>query len=77
MTDKTNPKHYKLDLPPNAESIDYIEAVLGREQFIGFLRGNALKYLTRMGQKEGESELDDSRKIQWYVNRLVKTLEKG
>lgn len=58
---KTNPSHYKLG------KIEVIEVT---EQF-DFCTGNALKYLMRAGNKEGESALDDLKKARWYVNRLI------
>jgi hypothetical protein len=43
-----SPKHYTGD---GVECIKYIEQVLSPEQFIGFLRGNAIKYQHRMMYK--------------------------
>ena len=62
MSDKkTNPSHYRLG------KIEVIEVT---EQF-DFCTGNALKYLMRAGNKEGESALDDLKKARWYVERLI------
>ena len=41
--------------------------------FVCFCKGNAIKYLWRMGLK-GDL-LEDAKKAQWYINRIVKTLE--
>ena len=38
-----------------------------------FCKGNAVKYLWRMGLK-GDL-LEDAKKAQWYIDRIVKTLE--
>jgi hypothetical protein len=67
MPDMVNaPPHYVGAI----ECIDAIESLgIGQE----FCRGNAIKYLWRLGKK-GDS-LEDARKAQWYVNRLVKQLE--
>jgi hypothetical protein len=66
-----NPPHYTQG---GMETIDIMEAKSTPEEFKGHLKLTALKYLTRAGYKE--SELQDAKKTQWYVNRWVKTLEK-
>jgi hypothetical protein len=66
-----HPPHYTRG---NMETIDIMEAKSTPEEFKGHLKLTALKYLTRAGHKE--SELQDAKKTQWYVNRWVKTLEK-
>ena len=65
------PPHYTRG---NMETIDIMEAKSTPQEFKGHLKLTALKYLTRAGHKE--SELQDAKKTQWYVNRWVKTLEK-
>ena len=45
------------------------------EQSIGFYRGNALKYLMRMGEK-GEA-LEDTQKALHYCEKLVEVLQDG
>ena len=66
-----HPPHYTKG---GMETIDIMEAKSTPEEFKGHLKLTALKYLTRAGHKE--SELQDAKKTQWYVNRWVKTLEK-
>jgi hypothetical protein len=66
-----HPPHYTQG---GMETIDIMEAKSTPEEFKGHLKLTALKYLTRAGHKE--SELQDAKKTQWYVNRWVKTLEK-
>ena len=66
-----HPPHYTQG---GMETIDIMEAKSTSEEFKGHLKLTALKYLTRAGHKE--SELQDAKKTQWYVNRWVKTLEK-
>ena len=66
-----NPSHYTQG---SVECIDAIEAALPTDQFIGFLRGQVIKYAWRLGLK-GEA-VEDARKGTWYFTRLVKTLEK-
>ena len=64
--DAINPDHYKVG---GIESIDYIQAKLTPEEFAGFCRGNALKYISRAGHKGDAAE--DTRKAIWYLNRLL------
>jgi hypothetical protein len=47
--DLTNPTHYKL--ADGKEVIDVLKEVLTREEYTGYLRGNALKYAFRLGKK--------------------------
>ena len=39
------------------------------DQYKGFLLGNALKYLCRLGKKD--DNLSELKKAQWYVNKLI------
>lgn len=71
MTDFMTPAHYVLE--DGSDSMDLIAKILGREQFKGFLRGNALKYLIRYEQKGGA---DDLFKAMDYIERLA-SLEEG
>ena len=43
------------------------------EQQIGFYRGNACKYLLRMGSKD--EQLQEARKAAHYVEKLIEVLE--
>ena len=61
-----HPPHYKVG---GIESIDYIGAKLTSEEFAGFCKGNALKYISRANHKKDATE--DLRKAIWYLNRLV------
>ena len=62
-----HPKHYRLF--PDMEAIEVIEAVLTPEEFAGYLKGNALKYRLRAGDK-GPEEICIG-KARWYQDRLV------
>ena len=62
-----SPTHYTGSI----ECIDALESIgLGEH----FCQGNAIKYLWRLGKKD--DALQDARKAQWYVNRLVEILER-
>ena len=58
-----SPPHYTKG---GIETIDFIQAKLSPEEYRGYLRGNLLKYASRMGAK-GE---DDAGKAAWYAKRL-------
>jgi hypothetical protein len=44
-----------------------MEAVLTTEEFIGFLKGNIIKYSLRAGRKDGS---DDAGKAKHYMQKL-------
>lgn len=68
-----HPSHYTNG---SVECIDAIESALTPIQFRGYLRGNVLKYIWRMGLKGGHKKaVEDAKKAQWYLSRLIKELE--
>jgi hypothetical protein len=70
MTDMVNhPPHYTFG---GIETIDYMKAKSTHEEFCGHLRLTAIKYLSRVGHK-GDA-LEDYKKAQWYLNKLIKEL---
>jgi hypothetical protein len=66
--DKVNPTHYKQG---SVECIEAIKASMTHEEFIGYLKGNSMKYLWRYRNKNG---VEDLHKMNWYNNRLIKEL---
>ena len=64
-----NPEHYNQG---DIECIDAIEAMLDHDEFVGYLRGNSLKYRWRFKYKNG---IEDLKKAEWYENKLLKVLE--
>ena len=56
------------------ETIKFIEAKLSSEEFRGYLKGNVLKYGSRLGHK-GDIKVDAG-KLAWYSSHLKKVLEK-
>lgn len=60
-----SPSHYANS---EIECIDAMRAMLTPEQFKGYLRGNAFKYLWRYEKKGGVESL---KKGQWYLNKLI------
>ena len=61
-----HPPHYTQG---DIECIDAIRAALGREGFIAYCRGNAIKYLWRCNHKGG---VEDLQKAVWYLERSIK-----
>jgi hypothetical protein len=43
-----------------------MEALLTHEEFVGFLRGNVIKYAMRQGRKDS----DDAGKLKHYIQKL-------
>lgn len=60
------PPHYKQG---DVECIDAIRAALTDEEWRGYCKGNALKYIWRERHKGGDESLQ---KADWYLNRLSK-----
>ena len=60
-----HPAHYNES---SIECIDAIEAALTPEEFRGFCKGNALKYIWREKHKGGNEDL---KKAAWYLNELI------
>ena len=48
MEDSINPEHYKKG---GIETIEYMKAKMSKEEFYGYIKGNALKYISREGLK--------------------------
>lgn len=68
------PPHYaSADPAVELECIDAVRAALGREQFIGYLRGVILTYQWRLGRKFDAQE--DNAKTAWYVAKLQEVLD--
>ena len=65
-----NPDHYKLS-GLNIEVVDVIKAVLTEDEFKGWCRGNALKYLMRAGKKDKSKEKQDFEKAGVFISWLV------
>lgn len=66
MTDMVNhPPHYTQG--DGIECIEAIQAALTPEEFRGFCKGNAMKYIWR----EQHKDPDSLRKAQFYLSRLI------
>ncbi len=74
--DAINPDHYKVG---GIETIDYMRAKSTPEEFEGYLRLSALKYLSRVGHKHGDHDAaraEEYRKALWFIERLVQEVER-
>jgi hypothetical protein len=70
MTDEVNqPGHYNQG---SIEAIQAVEASMSEIEFLGYLKGNVIKYLWRYRNKGKAST--DLAKATWYLNRLSATV---
>ena len=60
-----SPPHYKQG---GIECITAIEAALTPEEYRGYCKGNAFKYIWRSNHKQNHDQ--DIQKAVWYLNRL-------
>lgn len=68
-----HPAHYGGDTP--YECIKVLDQWLTPQESLGFLKGNAIKYLSRAGKKEGATMAQDIAKAHWYTERLKAFIE--
>lgn len=66
-----HPPHYQSD--NGIECIDAIRAALGRDGFVSYCTGNAIKYLWR----DKTDRVEDLRKAAWYLNRAIQEVSGG
>ena len=67
-TDNINhPAHYT---DGKIEVIDFIE-----DKKLPYHLGNVIKYISRAGKKSPDTELEDLKKAQWYLNRYIELKE--
>ena len=84
IMNKSTPLNDKIHHPSHycdggIETIDYIKAKLTLEEFIGYCKGNVLKYVSRAGKKGSHSdelanELDDLSKAKVYLEFATKAI---
>ena len=65
-----HPSHYTQG---GIECIEAIKASMTSEEFCGYLKGCALKYLWRYKHKG--KPVEDLKKASWYQDRLIKEME--
>jgi len=70
VSDMVNsPKHYKQF---SREVIDTMQGVSTPEEFKGYLKLNAVKYISRY---QGKNGVEDLSKAIWYINKLKEVVE--
>jgi hypothetical protein len=67
--DPINPSHYRQG---SIECIDAIRASMSKEQFLGYCKGNSLKYQWRYEAKGG---VEDLKKAKWYLDRMIAEIQ--
>lgn len=72
MTDNVNHPHHYNNSPARCECGRRIECI-DITRYMGFNLGNAVKYLWRYADKNG---LEDLKKARWYLEDLIKEMEK-
>lgn len=72
ITDAVNhPSHYGGENNP----YEVIKVIRAHGLGTGFCLGNAIKYILRAGQKEGQSDIQDLKKAVWYLNNEIEARE--
>lgn len=65
-----HPNHYNNG---KFEVIDILEDNLSMAEFVGFLKGNILKYIMRLGKKQ--DDITDAKKALFYLCSLVRVYD--
>ena len=72
VTTKTEEdKHYDSTIQP----LEFMQANMSKDEFVGFLKGNVIKYVSRAGKKAGCDIKDDLRKAKKYLSWLTAAVE--
>ena len=68
--DFVQPSYYKKG--DNASPVDCFDmGLIGTDGYIGFCKGNIIKYIVRCGDKEDNSSVKDLEKALFYLNKLI------
>lgn len=67
--DINHPERYGGDT--TYECVKVLKAWMSADEYKGFLRGNALKYLCRVGKKD--EAVKELKKAKWYIEKLIET----
>lgn len=66
----SNPDHYKME-GLDIEVKDVIKSALGTVGFLGFYKGNIIKYILRANKKNGLEDYKKARQyLDWYIQEL-------
>lgn len=69
MSDVTSPPHYTVG---GYEALDVIKAKLTKEEYVGYCKGNILKYLMRANYKGAHDQ--DCAKALYYSDSMMEVL---
>ena len=69
MSDPVNPNHYKRNSDVPIECVDALRACMTPEEFRGWLKGSAIAYLWRLGEKDSPEQ--EAKKAGWHVSWLA------
>lgn len=67
-----SPKHYNI--LGDIEVFDAVQRTLTKEEWVGFLKGNIMKYRLRLGLKPNEPVEKDLAKSRVYEDKLKKLM---
>ena len=67
-----HPSHYGGDT--TYECIKVLENWMSPDEYCGFLKGNAIKYLCRAGKKD--DTVQELEKSKWYIVKLIEYKKK-
>lgn len=62
-----------MNHPPHYTRYRGLEIIQLTEQ-MNFNKGNAVKYITRAGIKNPDTEIQDLRKAEWYIRREIERI---
>ena len=63
-----SPVHYNTG---SMETINLIREGMSNDEFLGYLKGNVLKYICRYRHKHKENPVKDLMKARWYIEKLI------
>lgn len=63
-------EHYSSRIQP----LEFMQASMTKEEFIGFLKGNVIKYVSRAGKKKSSDVKNDIAKAKRYLSWLEKAV---
>ena len=69
----STPQHYNLG--DGHDGMDVLRGCMTRQEFVGFLKGNAVKYAIRLGRKGDPSDwITDAGKLADYATRYAEEI---
>lgn len=64
-----------INHPSHYTAYEGVEIIDLTEQ-MNFNRGNAVKYISRAGLKDPNTEIEDLKKARWYIDREIQRITK-